>query len=103
MFNLLSPVRGGVHPASHKDRSSALTIATAPLPERLYLPLRQHAGADALPVVKIGDKVLKGQLIASAASEVSAPVHASSSGRVIAIGPVPAPHPSGLGGSHARA
>src|SRR3990167_4501987 len=96
MFNLLSPVRGGVHPASHKDRSSALTIATAPLPERLYLPLRQHAGADALPVVKIGDKVLKGQLIASAASEVSAPVHASSSGRVIAIGPVPAPHPSGL-------
>jgi len=96
MFNLLSPVRGGVHPAGHKDRSSALTIATAPLPERLYLPLRQHAGADALPVVRVGDRVLKGQLIAAAASEVSAPVHASSSGRVVAIGPVPAPHPSGL-------
>lgn len=96
MFNLLSPVRGGVHPASHKDRSSALTIATVPLPERLYLPLRQHAGADALPVVRVGDKVLKGQLIAAAASEVSAPVHASSSGRVVAIGPVTAPHPSGL-------
>lgn len=96
MFNLLSPVRGGVHPAGHKDRSSALTIATAPLPERLYLPLRQHAGADALPLVRVGDRVLKGQLIAAAASEVSAPVHASSSGRVVAIGPVPAPHPSGL-------
>lgn len=96
MFNLLSPVRGGVHPAGHKDRSSALTIATAPLPERLYLPLRQHAGADALPLVRVGDRVLKGQLIAASASEVSAPVHASSSGRVVAIGPVPAPHPSGL-------
>ncbi len=96
MFNLLSPVRGGVHPAGHKDRSSALTIATAPVPERLFLPLRQHAGADALPVVKVGDRVLKGQLIAAAASEMSAPVHASSSGRVVAMGPVPAPHPSGL-------
>lgn len=96
MFNLLSPVRGGVHPAAHKDRSSALTIATAPLPDRLLLPLRQHAGADALPVVRVGDRVLKGQLIAAAGSEVSAPVHASSSGRVVAIGAIAAPHPSGL-------
>lgn len=92
----LPQVRGGVHPKHHKDRSAALMISNAPLPERLYLPLRQHAGADAIPVVKVGDKVLKGQLVAIPPSEISAPVHASSSGTVIAIGPVTAPHPSGL-------
>lgn len=95
MFNM-SRVRGGVHPDGHKDRSAALTIATATVPERVYLPMRQHAGADALPLVKVGQQVLKGQLIAAAASEVSAPVHASTSGRVIAIEAVTAPHPSGL-------
>lgn len=91
-----SRVKGGVHPDTHKDRSSALTIVQAPLPPRIILPLRQHAGADAIPLVKVGDKVLKGQLIAAPGSEVSAPVHASTSGVVVAIEPVKAPHPSGL-------
>ncbi len=91
-----SQVKGGVHPETHKDRSAALTIIQAPLPERVILPLRQHAGADAIPLVKVGDKVLKGQLIAAAGSEVSAPVHASTSGKVVALEAVMAPHPSGL-------
>lgn len=95
MLNL-PRIRGGVHPAAHKDRSSALPIVTLPVPKRLILPLRQHAGSEALPVVNVGDKVLKGQLIAMPMSEVSAPVHASSSGTVVAVGPVMAPHPSGL-------
>lgn len=91
-----SGVRGGVHPETHKDRSAALQIVSASLPARVVLPLRQHAGADAMPLVKPGDTVLKGQLIAAAGTEVSAPVHASTSGRVIDVGPVQAPHPSGL-------
>ena len=89
-------VKGGVHPQTLKDRSAALPIQSIDLPERLYLPLRQHAGADAIPIVKVGDRVLKGQLIAIAPSEISAPVHASSSGKVVEIGPITAPHPSGL-------
>lgn len=89
-------IRGGVHPDGHKDLSAALTIVPALLPPRLYLPLRQHAGAEAIPVVRVGDHVLKGQLIAEAGSDVSAPVHASSSGTVSAIGPIGTPHPSGL-------
>jgi electron transport complex protein RnfC len=93
-----SRIRGGVHPDGHKDRSAALTIVRAPVPPRLYLPLRQHAGSGAIPVVRVGDRVLKGQLVAAAASEVSAPVHASSSGTVVAIGPYGVPHPSGLAG-----
>ena len=92
----LSQVTGGVKPSYHKADSAALPIETLPLPERLILPLRQHAGSDAIPIVKPGDKVLKGQLIALPPSEVSAPVHASSSGEVIEITDVPAPHPSGL-------
>ncbi|MFC3608337.1 electron transport complex subunit RsxC [Stutzerimonas tarimensis] len=95
MFNL-SRIRGGVHPAGHKDRSAALSIAQLPLAPRLFLPLRQHAGAEALPLVRPGDYVLKGQLLAASPSEVSAPVHAPSSGRILELGPIAAPHPSGL-------
>lgn len=98
MFRL-SRIRGGVHPDARKDRAAALSIATAPVPSHLYLPLRQHAGAEAVPVVRVGERVLKGQLIAEAGSDVSAPVHASSSGEVIAIAPVAVPHPSGLTGN----
>lgn len=92
----LPRIRGGVHPAGHKDRSSALPISPIPLPKRLVLPLRQHAGAEAQPIVRVGERVLKGQLIAMPLSEVSAPVHASSSGTVVEVGSVLAPHPSGL-------
>ena len=89
-------IRGGIHPDSHKDSSSALKIGFVPIPEFLYLPLRQHAGAEAIAMVKVGDYVYKGQLIAQAASEVSAPVHASSSGVVVEIGDISVAHPSGL-------
>lgn len=96
MMNLVHRIRGGVHPDGHKDRSSALSILKLPVPPRLYLPLRQHAGAEALPLVQVGDRVLKGQLIASAPTEMSAPVHAPTSGTIVAIGPITAPHPSAL-------
>ncbi|NNF96840.1 MAG: electron transport complex subunit RsxC, partial [Halobacteria archaeon] len=59
-------------------------------------PLQQHIGAPAEPVVAVGDHVLKGQMIAKASEYVSAPVHASTSGKVIAIEERPVPHPSGL-------
>lgn len=95
MFNF-ARIRGGIHPAAHKDRSAALTIGSLPLPPRLYLPLRQHAGAEALPLVRVGDPVLKGQLIAGSPAELSAPIHAPSSGTIVEIGPILAPHPSGL-------
>ncbi|WP_303877639.1 electron transport complex subunit RsxC [Stutzerimonas kunmingensis] len=95
MFHL-AHFRGGIHPAAHKDRSAALGIAVQPLPPRLYLPLRQHAGAEALPVVKAGERVLKGQLLAGSPTELSAPIHAPSSGRIVSIGSIDAPHPSGL-------
>lgn len=95
MFNSLK-IRGGVHAEERKDISSAVPINTLGLPPLLKLPLRQHSGESALPVVAVGDNVLRGQLIASAQGDVSAAIHAPTSGKVTAISEITAPHPSQL-------
>ncbi len=64
--------------------------------KRLILPLQQHIGEPAQPLVKAGDTVLKGQIIADSDAPISAPIHAPTSGRVIEISDQPIPHPSGL-------
>lgn len=87
---------GGLHLKGHKALSMKEPVASAPIASELVLPLRQHIGKAAEPVVKIGEPVLKGQMIARATEYVSAPVHASTSGEVIAIEARPIPHPSGL-------
>ncbi len=87
---------GGLHLPDHKDASSGRPIGVLPPPRRLVLPLQQHIGNAAEPVVAVGERVLKGQLIARASDYVSAPLHASSSGIVAAIEPHLIPHPSGL-------
>jgi len=90
------PLTGGVHPAENKHQSTGRPIAPVPLPEVLVLPLSQHAGTPAEPVVTVGDKVLKGQLIARASGVLSAALHAPSSGVISAIEARPIPHPSGF-------
>jgi len=93
----LGTFRGGVHPDGHKEESGFLAInTTLPLPERLYLPLCQHSGEDAVPLVSVGDTVLKGQRIAAAEGRLSANIHAPTSGKVVAIETIVMPHPSGL-------
>lgn len=89
-------IHGGVHPPENKLQSLQNTIESAPVPPILVLPLSQHIGAPAVPCVEVGDKVLKGQCIAEAAGPVSVPVHASSSGTVVAIEERTVPHASGL-------
>ncbi len=88
--------RGGVHPEGRKDLSADMPVRVPTLPECLFVSLQQHIGAPASPVIQVGDKVSKGQRIAASQGAVSAPVHAPTSGRIIAIGDYPAPHPSGL-------
>jgi len=92
----LFSVRGGVHPEYRKERTSESAIVAMPLPATLYLPLQQHIGAPAEPVVEAGELVKKGQLLARAGGAVSAPVHAPTSGRIASIADMTAPHPSGL-------
>lgn len=87
---------GGVHPPENKHQSLSCPITTAPLPKILVLPLNMHIGAPAEPIVKVGDKVLKGQCIATAKGFVSVPIHAPSSGVIEAIEPRPIIHASGM-------
>ncbi len=83
--------RGGVHPDDRKRYTAAKAIETAPVPEKVVIPVRQHIGAPCSPIVKVGDVVKKGQVIAEAQAFVSSPVHASISGKVTAIGDYPHP------------
>jgi len=87
---------GGVHPPENKKQSTRTPITRPPIPRQLYIPLQQHIGLAASPVVAVGDRVLKGQLIAEPAGRISASLHAPTSGIVRAIGPHPVPHASGL-------
>ncbi|NLG86002.1 MAG: electron transport complex subunit RsxC [Firmicutes bacterium] len=75
---------GGVHPAPSKGRTGDRPIVTAPLPQKVVIPLAQ-GGAPCEPVVKVGDMVQAGQKIGDSQAFVSAPVHASISGKVTAI------------------
>ena len=88
--------KGGVKPETHKAPSLQAAIGTAPIPAQLIVPLHQSIGGTPQPLVKAGDKVLKGQRIGEADKWVSAAVHAPTSGSVIAVEARLAAHPSGL-------
>lgn len=79
--------KGGVHPPGSKSLTAAMPIAVAPAPQKVYLPLIQHTGAVLEPLVKPGDAVKLGQKIGDSKSFVSAPLHASVSGKVLEIKP----------------
>jgi electron transport complex protein RnfC len=87
---------GGIHPPSNKMQSTRSGIARAPLSAKLIVPLQQHAGEAAKPVVQAGDHVLKGQLIGMPDGFVSSAVHAPTSGTITAIDMQLIAHPSGL-------
>lgn len=89
-------IHGGVHPAENKHQSNQLPISPAGLPAELIFPLSQHIGAPAAAIVEVGQHVLKGEMIAEAKGFVSVPVHASTSGEIIAIEQRSIPHPSGM-------
>lgn len=74
--------KGGVHPDDKKNLSKNSRIEVLDAPEIVRIPLSQHIGAPAKPVVKKGDYVLVGQVVGEAGGFVSAPVHSSVSGEV---------------------
>jgi electron transport complex protein RnfC len=95
LFKLFK-IRGGVHPDDRKQLSAEQAIETLPMPPLLHIPLQQHIGAPAEPLVHRGDQVKKGQMLARSQGAISAPVHAPTSGRIMGVGGYPAHHPSGL-------
>ena len=78
---------GGIHPYEGKELSKDKPIKDVLPQGDLVYPLSQHIGAPAVPIVKKGDHVLRGQKIAEAGGFVSAPIHSSVSGTVKAIEP----------------
>ena len=74
----------GIH-VHHCKNTSGLSIIPMPVPEKVYIPMSQHIGAPCSPVVSVGDHVKVGQLIGDSRSTMSAPIHSSVSGEVIAI------------------
>ena len=78
---------GGIHPPERKEYSEDLPLKVFPAPQTVIIPLSQHAGAPAIPLVKEGDAVKAGQKIGEAAGIISAAVHASISGIVAAVEP----------------
>jgi len=80
---------GGIHPPEEKYYTEKKGIENLPLPKRVIIPLQQHIGAPCEAVVKVKETVSVGQLLGGAKGFVSAPVHASISGTVTAIAPMP--------------
>src|SRR5512140_2583712 len=83
--------RGGAKIPHHKEQTAGKPIETLPMPSRLYVHTQQHMGAAARPVVSEAQYVAKGQLLAEATAFVSAPVHAPTSGTVVAVRSWPHP------------
>lgn len=75
----------GIHPKGNKERSASVPIAELPAPERVAIPLQQHVGKEAIPLVAKGDKVRAGQKIGAADGAISASVFSSVSGEVVAV------------------
>lgn len=85
--------KGGVHPDDSKSYTKGRPIEQLPPPEKVILPMSMHIGAPCSPLVKVGDRVLLGQMIASSEAPMSAPIHATVSGVVSTVEPMP--HPNG--------
>ncbi len=83
----LRTFKNGVHPFEGKELSKEKPVKELLPKGELVFPVSQHIGAPAKPVVKVGDTVLRGQVIAEAGGFVSAPIHASVSGVVKKIEP----------------
>ncbi|RBP85686.1 electron transport complex subunit RsxC [Marinomonas rhizomae] len=87
---------GGIHPPENKAQSLQLPLGRPSLPNELILPLGQHIGQSSRPLVKVGDKVLKGETIAINNGFLSSFLHAPTSGTIAAIEERLIAHPSGL-------
>ncbi|KAF0144400.1 MAG: electron transport complex protein RnfC [Nitrospirae bacterium] len=85
----LATFKGGIHPPDKKELAKDRPISEAKPPQRVVIPLSQHLGAPCKPIVTIGQEVKKGEMIGEPGGFVSAPVHSSVSGKVIAIGEFP--------------
>ena len=86
---------GGIHPPEMKTQSNGTPLRQVPLAPRFVIPLKQHIGAEGELCVSVGDRVLRGQPLTRGRGKML-PVHAPTSGTVVAIAPHSTAHPSAL-------
>ncbi len=84
--------KGGVHPPGYKALTCDKPIRKVFIPKKVVLPLSQHVGAPAEPVVTVGDSVTVGALVGKAAGFISSSIHSSLSGKVTKIFYSPTPN-----------
>ncbi len=89
-------IRGGVHADERKEQSTDKPIKKLGIPPLLSIPLSQHSGLAAKPIVAEDQYVKKGELIGSRSGDRSANIHAPTSGVIVGVGQIQAPHPSML-------
>ncbi len=77
--------KGGIHPDDCKSMTSGKAIELLPAPAKVIIPVSMHIGAPCQPLVKVGDFVHLGQMLADCSAPVSAPVHATVSGIVVQV------------------
>lgn len=86
---LLDTFRGGIHPPESKHITAGRAFSNLSIPQVCHIPMQQHVGRPAKPVVAVGDLVCEGQLIGAADGQISANIHASIPGKIIEIGERP--------------
>ncbi|WP_410753135.1 electron transport complex subunit RsxC [Citrobacter youngae] len=86
---------GGIHPPEMKTQSNGTPLRQVPLAPRFIIPLKQHIGAEGELCANVGDTVLRGQALTRGRGRML-PVHAPTSGTVVAIAPHSTAHPSAL-------
>ncbi len=77
--------QGGIHPNEQKELSEDLAFEKMPAPKQIIIPLSQHAGKPAKPLVKKGSEVKAGEVIAEQEGFVSSPIHSPVAGKVLKI------------------
>lgn len=88
---MIKTFRGGLHVKDYKWITEDLPVKQSPIPKKVRIPLNQHTGKPAVPVVKVGDLVKTGQLIASGQGFISSNIHSSITGKVTAVDKLPEP------------
>jgi electron transport complex protein RnfC len=99
MSRILTSFAGGLKLEPHKDSTRHIPSRSVEPPNVLYLPLQQHIGSASVPCVAVGQRVVRGEVVADSPAYVGMRLHAPTAGVISSIGDFPVIHPSGLHGS----